>query len=336
MVRWTWRSMLLGMLVCAMTTVEVAAANWADRLFTEAGHDFGPVPRGAKVRHPFVLFNRLNEPLTILNVRASCGCTTGRALASQVMPGESAVVEAEMDTRNFVGKKATVLFVSVVTASGREAEVRLGVSSLILSDVVLNPGGLDFGVVARGQSPAQSLTIDRIGASDWRITRVLSASRVLTANLVETSRTGNSVGYTLQVALRPDAPAGPVRDEIRLVTNDAETPSIPVLVTAMVNGDLSATPSLLSMGAVRSAAGVQGKVVVRASRPFQILAVEGAGDGFKVAATDGSRKPMHVLTIAYRPEEGSPRGDLTRTFRVTTDLPGEPPVEVTATLHVDP
>ena len=36
-----------------------------------------------------------------------------------------AVVEAEMDTKNFVGKKATVLFVNLVSADGREAEVRL-------------------------------------------------------------------------------------------------------------------------------------------------------------------------------------------------------------------
>ena len=45
-----------------------------------------------------------------------------------------------MDTRNFVGPKATVLFVTLITASGREAEARLAVSSHILSDIVLNPG----------------------------------------------------------------------------------------------------------------------------------------------------------------------------------------------------
>ena len=45
---------------------------------------------------------------------------------------------------------------------------------------------------------------------------------------------------------------------------------------------------------------------------------------------------MHVLTVSYRPEEGNSRGDLRRTFRVLTDLPGEPPLDLTATLHVDP
>src|SRR5258708_2798997 len=123
----------------------VRAAGWADGLFSEYSQELGLVARGAKVRHAFVLTNRLAEPITILNLRASCGCTSGRASASTVAPGQSAVVEAEMDTRNFVGKKVTSLYVTVVTASGREAEVRLSVSSLILADIVLNPGTIDFG-----------------------------------------------------------------------------------------------------------------------------------------------------------------------------------------------
>ena len=74
------------------------------------------------------------------------------------------MIEAQMDTRNFLGLKSTILYVTLVTASGREAEVRLGVTSNILADIVLNPGSLDFGTVMKGQTPSQVLTIDRIGA----------------------------------------------------------------------------------------------------------------------------------------------------------------------------
>ncbi len=95
------------------------------------------VPRGVKVKHDFLMVNRLGESITILNLRPSCGCTSGRASASQVGPGQSAVIEAEMDTRNFVGPKSTILYVTFITASGREGEARLGVSSKILSDIVM-------------------------------------------------------------------------------------------------------------------------------------------------------------------------------------------------------
>ncbi len=334
--RMVW-AMMAGALALGMMAPSVRAAGWADSLFPERAHDFGPVPRGAIVKHNFQMVNRLAEPVTILNLRPSCGCTSGQASASTVNPGESAVVEAQMDTRNFLGHKATILFVTLVTASGREAEVRLNVASNILADIVLNPGSIDFGAVLKGQGASQALTIDRINGRDWRFERMVSGSRSLTAQLVETKRDPNgSVSYKLEVGVKPDAPAGPLREEIRLLSNDRETPSIPILVTGWVRGDLTASPSLLTMGEVDSSQGKQGRFVIRASKPFAITQVEGAGDGFSVAPPDGAKKTLHMLTVAYKPEEGTTRGDLRRIFRVSTDIPGEPPLDLTATLHVAP
>src|SRR4051812_43698414 len=215
--------MVGGMAVLVLGTMTAAAAGWADGLFTEKVHNFGPVPRGAKVKYDFVLTNRLAEPITILNLRPSCGCTSGKASASTVNPGERAVVEAQMDTRNFLGVKSTILYVTLVTASGREAEVRLGVTSNILADIVLNPGSIDFGTVMKGQTPSQMLTIERINSPGWRFERMVSASRALSAQLAEVRRDAKgSVQYTLTVAIKPDAPAGLLRDEIRLLSNDRE------------------------------------------------------------------------------------------------------------------
>src|ERR1700722_6892611 len=61
---------------------QAQAQNWPDTLFSERSHDFGSVPRGGVVRHPFVLTNRLTVPITIFNLHVSCGCTSGTASAS--------------------------------------------------------------------------------------------------------------------------------------------------------------------------------------------------------------------------------------------------------------
>jgi hypothetical protein len=325
--------MMAGLLVIGSSQAQ--AQNWQDTLFSERSFDFGPVPRGGVVRHPFVLSNRLNVPITILNLRVSCGCTSGTASVNMVAPGKTAIIEAQMDTRNFVGRKSTTLFVSVM-AGNQESEIGLGVSSMILSDVVLNPGVVEFGLVNRGQTPSQMISIDRIGKPDWKVVKLTSGCKAINASLQETQRVNGSVSYQLTVSLKPDAPAGVIRDEIRLMTNDPETPSIPVPIGVQIRGELTATPSTLALGNVASAAGVQGKFVVRASKPFGISKVEGTGDGFTLQDIDLLRKPLHILTLTYNPAEGSTRGDLTKTFRITTDLPGEPPIEVTATLHVDP
>jgi Protein of unknown function (DUF1573) len=336
MIRAIYRGIVASWILLGAGAGLVQAAAWADALFPQNRHDFGPVPRGAKVKHDFLLVNRLSEPVTIVGLRPSCGCTSGRASASVVGPGQTAVIEAQMDTRNFVGPKSTILYVTLMTASGREAETGLGVNAQILSDIVLNPGAIDFGAVLRGQSPSQVLTIDRINLEGWRVHRMVSGSRVLNAQLVETSRKGGAVSYTLTVSLKPDAPAGPIRDEIRILSNDPESPSIPVMVTAWVRGELTAAPSVLSMGAVHSAAGVQGRFVIRGAHPFAIRSIEGIGDGFSASVPPNVRQAVHVVTVAYKPEEGTTRGDLRRVFRVHTDLPGEPPLDLTATLHVDP
>jgi hypothetical protein len=310
--------------------------SWTDGLFAENRHDFGSVPRGAKVKHDFVLTNRLGETITILNLRPSCGCTSGQASSSTVEPGQQAVIEATMDTRNFVGLKATVLYVYLITSSGREAEVGLGVQSNILSDVVLNPGTVDFGLVSRGQSPSRVIAIDRINALGWRFERMVSASKAINAQLVETNRNGGTVSYSLTVSLRPDAPAGPLRDEIRLISNDREAHDIPVMVNGWIKGELTAAPSVLALGPIHSAAGATGRFIVRASRPFAIQAIEGAGDGFTTSVVGDKKQTAHVVTVAYNPEEGKTRGDIRHVFRVHTDLAGEPPLDLTATLHVAP
>jgi hypothetical protein len=329
-------SILVGWFLVGLKVSAAQAGGWTDGLFPANRHDFGMVPRGVKLKHDFQLVNRLDEPITILSLRPSCGCTSGRASASTIAPGQSATIEAEMDTRNYIGLKSTILYVALMTASGREAELGLGVTSHILSDIVLNPGSIDFGMVSRAQAPTQVMTIDRINAPDWRFVRMVSASRALNAQLVESRRERASVSYTLTVGLKPDAPAGLIRDEIRLISNDPETASIPVLVTASVRGELTAAPSVLALGEVVSAAGAQGRFIVRASRPFAIRSIEGGGDGFSISPADANRKVTHIVKVAYRPDEGTTRGDIRHVFRVYTDLPGEGPVELTATLHVAP
>ena len=108
------------------------------------------------------------------------------------------------------------------------------------------------------------------------------------------------------------------------------------MVTASIRGDLTAAPSVLSLGQIHSSAGAQGRFIVRASRPFAIRSIEGAGDGFSTSPPDATRQPTHVVTVAYKPEEGTTRGDIRHVFRVHTDLPDEPPLDLTATLHVAP
>ncbi len=79
MARRVFWTVLASWLLIGLGSRPARAAAWTDALFPVNRHDFGMVPRGVKVKHDFLLINRLAEPITILNLRPSCGCTSGCA-----------------------------------------------------------------------------------------------------------------------------------------------------------------------------------------------------------------------------------------------------------------
>ena len=226
----------------------------------------------------------------------------------------------------------------MMTASGQSAEAQLAVVSTILPDIVLNPGAIDFGSLAKGQPATQVMTLERVNAPNWRFVKMTAGGKILSlidAKLEEVERSAARVAYRLTVSLKPIAPAGRLREEIRLATNDPESPSVPVLVTAEIQGTITASPSLLAMGRATQA-GAQGRFLLRSAKPFAVKQIAGQGDGFRVTVDNHEPKPMHVLTVTYSPAPGSIRGDLRRAFQVTTDRADEPPVDLNATLRVEP
>lgn len=59
----------------------------------ETSFDFGKIPQGKPVYHTFSVTNIGKEPLVILNVQTSCGCTTPEWHKEPVMPGNSTEVK---------------------------------------------------------------------------------------------------------------------------------------------------------------------------------------------------------------------------------------------------
>ncbi|MFA6403043.1 MAG: DUF1573 domain-containing protein [Salinivirgaceae bacterium] len=68
-------------------------------------HEFGDIKEEAgKVTHNFTFTNTGNEPLTITNVRPSCGCTSSDYTKEPVAPGANGYVSATFNPENRPGK----------------------------------------------------------------------------------------------------------------------------------------------------------------------------------------------------------------------------------------
>lgn len=297
---------------------------WAQKLFFGVtGHDFGTVPRGAKLKHRFRIKNIYAVPLRITNIRVSCGCVSFQPGKTLLQPNEESYIDIVMDAARFQGPKVVTMYVTV----GPEfvSTATLTISANARQDVTLNPGEVNFGIVPAGQSVMQTVDVEYAGSHDWRIVEAIkSKDAPFTLEVSEWYRhapglfRSGKVGYKVTVALRPDAKPGAFREKVLLKTNDPATPVLTLCVEGTIRAALTARPDTVSFGIVKVGESASKRIVVRGNQPFRILGVDGLGEGVSVALPDKAAS-LHVLTIAVQPQQP---GSLERELRIRTDLNG--------------
>jgi hypothetical protein len=71
--------------------------------------------------------------------------------------------------------------------------------------------------------------------------------------------------------------------------------------------------------------------VIKGAKPFKITRVEGTDSQLSVQDASEASKPVHVLTVRFKP---SRTGRVSKTVRVVTDLKDDNQVEFQATADV--
>ncbi|HYV37326.1 MAG TPA: DUF1573 domain-containing protein [Gemmataceae bacterium] len=306
-----------------------SASTWADSLFDEFSRDFGGVPRGPTLSHPFHIVNKTNGPIQIASVRVSCGCTSAKVLQNQLAPGQETAIMVEMDTRRFSGTKEVIIYVQF--NQPKFDEVRLKVQANSRDDVSVLPESLALGKVKRGAPAAFSTNVTLLGNQNWQITAAASDSNYVLPNLQEVRRGGGEVAYKLTASVRPDTPAGKWFTDVWLQTNNPQVPRIRVPLTVEVEPQLTISPSTLTLGELKAGKAIERKVIVRGVRPFRILSVQGTDKELSVRDDTTESKNVHVLSVTLNPQHV---GQLQRAVRVLTDVPGEESFEIYATAQI--
>jgi hypothetical protein len=314
----------LVVLVGMAPAVSAQSTSWLDKMFQgQLTHNFGSVPHGAQLHHRFPMTNIWAVPLELTNVRVSCGCVTATPSTRILQPRESGYLDITMDARRFTGPKTVTIYVTV--GPQYTATSALQVSAHSRADIVFNPGQISFGVVPRGQTPVQVIDVEYAGVLDWRVHEVDRGTAPVDVTLEQLYRQPGRVGYRLRATLKADAPAGLLKQELVLKTNDPASPLVPVLVEAMIQAPLTVKPGLLKLGSPRVGETITQRVNVIGGKPFRVVAIEGLGDGIQ-AELPTTAAPVQTITFVYRPVQA---GALRRQFQIKTDLPGQGPVTVT-------
>lgn len=309
-------------------------APWANKLFLPdiatnreqppppvIVHNFGEVPHGTLCIHRFTVTNIYDVPLQITEVRKSCHCLDYVPMTRVLQPNESAEFIVMMNTGKFVGFNAQTLYVTFGPKYVSTAVLRLQATSR--TDVSLQPGAVQFGVVPPGSRVTQRVSVKYSGRNrDWKlIEAVVPAGSPFSATISEVSRGGLLRGgaeYQVEITLQTGLQPGSLQEFIHLKTNDLTQPLLRIAVSAVVAAVVECSPPQIQFDSVSSGQTVSQRVLVRAARPFRIVSVEGEGQGITVDLPPGNNPlPVQFLTVKFTPQQSGP---VQRTLRIRTDL----------------
>jgi len=316
------RGLALAALLVACLPGTSAAQEWARKMFTVTSHNFGTVAKGSKTEYRFVFRNLYEEDVHVVGVRTSCGCTSPSISKRDLKTHETAEVIATFNTRTFLGQHGATL--TVTFDKPFSAEVQLRVAGNIRGDVTFDPPFVDLGTVDLGKGSERQVRVTRIGSTPWEIKDVRSANANFEVSLSAAARSGSKTVYDLTTRLKPSAPAGYVKGQLILVTNDPRATQIPMDVEGRVVAEVTVSPQLLALGAVPAGETVTKNVVIRANREFKITGVF-CSDGCLTCEPKTTAARVHILPVTF--QAGEAAGKVERELRIATDL-GEGAVPV--------
>lgn len=285
-------------LVLVLLFYEVAGQRTEVVAFEEKSWDFGTIrENGGPVEHEFRLRNTGLETLTIINVEASCGCTTPEWTRTPIAPGAQGFVKAQFDPKGRPGyfsksisittdqtKDAMVLQIrgNVVDADRTMREnLNSAIGNLSFPSSILNVGK----VYNNQDTPVKTYSVQNNSKTIIRIHNVIAPEYILikapqklgpeeTGQLIITYDGRKKGGYGFR------------SDQIILLTDDQQQAEKHLTVFATIeeffpklsDKDLEQAPRLtisgtdLNLGSLRAGAVVVREILLRntGKKPLEI------------------------------------------------------------------
>ena len=321
----SFRKTLLPLLAVLCSTASSIAQDWGDKMLDHQEIKFGSVARLSDATFKLKVKNLYVETIQISSLSVSCGCISWvDQVPITLQTKEERELTLRLDTVRFSGDRSVRATVSLYEPSrGFSDTVTIPVTARIRSDVDVRPSYVGFIPIDLGKSYTQRIGINYSGGRpDWKIIDFKLGNPHLTATIVEKNRAGGSASYEALVVIDATAPAGVLRDQLVVTTNDVGEASISIPVEARIEPDIVVTD--VQFGSVIPGHSKSMTVVVRGKKPFKIdkvehvvrqVAAKPVGEGFlpesagAVQVNDGAFAtkfpanvgPVHVLTLTFTP-----------------------------------
>ena len=293
--------------------------------FEETLYDFGRASWGQQVLHIFRFRNAGEKPLTISDVRSSCGCTSALLSEKNIPPGAEGEIEVVFNVGRRRGRTAEKVLVR--SNDPDQPVVTLTVTGIVEGSLVVLPERLYFGDIHNTESIERTIELVDIEGGDVRIAKVESSSRYITAEIPPSSaRVRDKV--EIVVTIGPGLPIGRLNEKLVIHTDNKEQSSIEVPIEGNVVGEIKVFPNQFFFGYVERGEPVSRKVVISKTgdEDLKILKVESNLESVsvRVLSLEQNNKYAIKATLGSHAPEGTMHGII----KVHTNSVQQPVIEL--------
>ncbi|HTW86904.1 MAG TPA: DUF1573 domain-containing protein [Candidatus Binataceae bacterium] len=279
-------------------------------------YDFGTVLNGPPVSHVFKLTNAGQGKLIIGEVLPSCGCTAAKPSRTELGPGESSEIAVTLATSALSGHSAHT--VMIATNDPNHPMTTLTMVGDVRLQVTATPSDVDFGKVARGQTPMREVTLTALKQPGFEIEKISNSNPNLKIERAA-SATANG-GVMLKISLAGSMPVGPFVDTVDVATNRVP---VKIGVYGSVTGPIRVDPPQVSFGIVPHMGSAERIVTITNSsqRPLKLLGMASSNSSVGASVEPVTPGKEYKVTVLLR--KNTPDGQLHGQLEIKTDDPDQ-------------
>ncbi|MEI6632235.1 MAG: DUF1573 domain-containing protein [Chlamydiota bacterium] len=294
-------------------------------VFEELKHDFGEVVGVEKVEHIYRFRNNGPGELKVDKVSTTCGCTAALISSKEIPPGGKGEIKTTFTVGGRQGKQTKHIYVF----SNDPIEPK---ACLILEGTIIPPLAVEPANVMLQDTKSESARTVRILQTmpeELTIEEPTTRLNLVTAKLRSDQPENGKKRYTIEITLKPDLETGRYSENLTVVTNCKTKPKIEIPVRITVNGDITASPSRISLGQLAPGQEVTRSITLASTRDqaFTILKIEIDNAAFTISpSTPPAPAQTYTFTVTGKPESAT--GGVRATVTFTLDHPKQKTIEV--------
>lgn len=294
--------------------------------------DFGVKWFGEECEGEVTIRNEGDSPLTITNLRSSCGCTVARPKSGGVWngkvlrPGESEVMALSYNTRK--GVKKVSQSVTIQTNDPSRPTFQFMVKGEVKNVYEMSPSNrITFSRLERDTEMAQEMVLTNNMEEPVKLKVAPRATTDIVPFDIQLEEVKEGRNYKLIVKTRPPLNVGNNSTEIVLETGVEKIPTLTIPVTAYIQPRVSVnTQRLFVSPKLTTPIEKRIRVMYRSDKPLNITKIESSNPGIKAEvlpapSNPGPNAPMRYHEIKVTLPPGADFGDEDATITIMTDDP---------------